>query len=190
MTRAARPSPGAAHIAALAASIALAASPAATLAQAGPGVRERVLETARRRVGRPFRGDCSTFVLETLREAGISLRLPPARSRSESIHLATRPTTAPLPGDLAFFDHTYDRNGDGRANDPFTHVALVEAVDGDSIVLLHRSRRGIERIRMDATRPSDPTANDPVRALERGEDPATRVLAGELFAGFGTPFAR
>jgi hypothetical protein len=38
---------------------------------------------------------------------------------------------------------------------------------------------------MDLTRPSDPAANDPVRARRRGERRGLRVLAGELVAGFG-----
>lgn len=183
MKRAGRSTRGAARILSIAAAVSLAAAVPAR-ADAARG-RARVLEAARRRVGRPFPGDCSGFVLAALREAGVSLRLPRARSRSESIHLATRPTSAPRPGDLAFFDDTYDRNGDGLANDPYTHVALVEAVHGRTVTLLHRGRRGIERIRMDLDRPSDPAVNDPVRALRRDEDPRTRVLAGELFAGYG-----
>ena len=34
----------------------------------------------------------------------------------------------PRPGDLAFFDDTYDANHDGRTNDPLTHVAVVLSV--------------------------------------------------------------
>jgi hypothetical protein len=156
------------------------------LAGSAERVRERIVEGGRRRLGRPFRGDCSGYVLAVLGEAGVAVRLPRALSRSESLHRAARAARTPLPGDLAFFHHTYDRNRDGFANDRFTHVALVETVDGTSATLLHRSARGIERIRIDLSRPSDPKANDPVRALRRGEDPRTRILAGELFAGWGT----
>ncbi len=42
---------------------------------------------------------------------------------------------------------------------------------------------------MDLARPSDPAVNDPVRLLRSGEPAATRVLAGELFAGFGAVLA-
>lgn len=175
-------------LAGLAAAIVVAGAPAGARAAAAPlpaYVREAVLASARHRLGQPFSGDCSGYVLAALRSAGVSVRLPPGRSRSESLHRASRPIERPRPGDLAFFDDTYDRNGDGRANDPFTHVALVESVDGAAVVLLHRGGRGVERIRMNLERPSDPDANDPVRARRTGDAPGTRVLAGELFTAFG-----
>jgi len=163
---------------------ALAAAPPGRAADAR-GLRALALAEALRHLGRPYRDDCSGFVIAAWRAAGVSLRLRPARSRTESLQRASRRTETPRPGDLAFFHHTYDRDRDGLANDLFTHVALVEAVDGARLTLLHRSSRGIERLRMDLARPSDPGANDPVRALRRSEDARIRVLAGELFAGFG-----
>lgn len=148
-------------------------------------VRERMVAAARRLVGRPFRGDCSGFVLSIVRGAGIRPALPAARSRSESLWFATRTVEVPRPGDLAFFHDTYDRNRDGLANDPYTHVALVERVEGNAVTLLHRGIHGIERLRMDLAHPSDPDANDAVRVARASDPPGTRILAGELFAGFG-----
>lgn len=162
-----------------------AAALAAPAADEGDGPRPRALAFARRHLGRPWPGDCSGFVLAAFGEAGLRPRLAPARSRSESLQRASAPVESPRPGDLAFFHHTYDRNRDGLANDPYTHVALVETVDGAAVTLVHRGLRGIERVRMDLTRPSDPAANNPVRARRRGEPRALRVLSGELFAGFG-----
>jgi hypothetical protein len=124
-------------------------------------------------------------VLAALREAGLRPRLGPGRSRSESLRRATRPVERPRPGDLAFFHHTYDRNRDGLANDPWTHVAIVEAAEGGAVVLVHRGSAGVERVRMDLRRPSDPAVNDPVRARRRRDPPSLRVLSGELFAGYG-----
>lgn len=166
-----------------AAALALGLALPARAGAAGP--RARALAAAQARLGQRYQDDCSGFVIAVWRSAGLSLRLHPARSRSESLQRASRKVARPRPGDLAFFDHTYDRNRDGRANDPFTHVALVEAVDGERVTMLHRGSKGVERIRMDLARPSDAGTNDPVRRLRRGEDRATRVLAGELFAGFG-----
>ena len=140
----------------------------------------------RTRLGKPApRLDCSGFVLRVYRDAGLAVRLTPARSRSESLWRAGRKVEVPRPGDLAFFHDTYDRNHDRRADDRFTHVAIVEAVDGSEITLLHRVARGVERLRMDLARPSDPEVNDPVRFRRRGDAPGTRYLAGELFAAFG-----
>jgi len=169
---------------------ALLAAPSAGSARDPEATRAKIVSAARRQVGRAFRGDCSGFVLALLRGAGVEVALGPGRSRSESLFRASRPVRMPRPGDLAFFNDTYDRNRDGRADDPCTHVALVGAVDGRAVLLLHRGRRGIERVRMDLSRPSDRAANDPVRHARAGDPPVTRVLAGDLFAGYGAVLGR
>ena len=61
-------------------------------------------------------------------------RLPPA------LHDAL------APGDLVFFDNTWDYNGDGMANDPLTHVGIVERQEDDgTIVFISRVAGAIER---------------------------------------------
>jgi hypothetical protein len=147
-------------------------------------LRGRILAAARRRLGTRPKLDCSGYVLDAYNKAGLAVRLGPGRSRSEALARASRPVDAPRPGDLAFFHDTYDRNRDGRADDAFTHVALVESVDGDEVTLLHRGGR-VQRIRMDVSHPSDPTLNDTVRVPRRRDAPGTRYLAGELFTAFG-----
>jgi hypothetical protein len=99
--------------------------------------------------------------------------------------LATRPTTRPRAGDLAFFHNTYDRNRDGRVNDPYSHVAIVEKVEGTQLTLIHRGSKGIARIRMDVSRPSDRERNSVLRVRRRDDPPGLRYLTGELCAGFG-----
>lgn len=180
------PSAGARRAAAgLAAAALLLAAAAPPARDAGEGERARMVAAARRHVGRAFAGDCSSFLLALLAEAGVRVALAPARSRSESLYLASLRVSAARPGDLAFFHDTYDRNRDGRPNDAYTHVALVEAVAGSAVVLVHRGARGIERVRMDLSRPDDPAANDPVRSARPADPAGTPRLAGELFAGFG-----
>jgi hypothetical protein len=148
--------------------------------------RARIARAAARRVGRPFRGDCSAFVLRAYRDAGVAVApAGPYRSRTEALFHASRPVRAPRPGDLAFFHDTYDRNRDRRLGDRFTHVAVVESVDGTEVVLVHRGRRGVERSRMDVTRPDDPRANDRLRVRRPGDAPGTPYLSGELFTAFG-----
>lgn len=150
------------------------------------GPRGRIVEAGRRLLGRSFSADCSTYVRGAMREAEVDLgRLPSARSMSESLHLASRKVRRPLPGDMVFFHDTYDRNRDGKLGDRWTHVALVEAVDGDKVWILHRGGKGIIRLRMDLTRPTDERANDPVRARSQRDPPGTRYLTAELFAGYG-----
>jgi hypothetical protein len=169
---------------------ALAAAPSAAEARDPEAVRASIVAAARRQLGLRFQGDCSGFVLSLLRNAGVEIALVPARSRSESLYLASRRVRAPHPGDLAFFHDTYDRNHDGRANDPYTHVAVVESVAGHAVLLVHRGSRGIERVRMDLTRSSDRASNDPVRHRRRSDPRSLHVLAGELFAGYGAVAAR
>ncbi|WP_242394572.1 NlpC/P60 family protein [Anaeromyxobacter oryzisoli] len=157
------------------------ATPEAPLLDA---LRARILDAARGRLGTRPALDCSGYVLAAYRAAGVVVQLGPRRSRSESLHDASRPVTRPRPGDLAFFHDTYDRNRNGRLDDPYSHVALVEAVDGDVVTMLHRGGR-IERIQMDLAHPSDPDANGRLRILRRRDPRGTRYLAGELFAAFG-----
>jgi hypothetical protein len=150
-------------------------------------VRWRIVETARRYVDQPFNGDCSGYVRRVMREADVDLSpLPSARSMSESLHLVSRGVRTPQPGDLVFFHDTYDRNRDGKLGDAWTHVALVEAVEGEQVWFLHRGGKGIVRLQMDLSRPHDEAANDPVRARRADDPPGTRYLAAELFAGYGS----
>ncbi len=168
-----------------AALLALAALAARTPARDAAAIRRRAVASAARQVGHRYAGDCSGFVLGVYGAAGVPLHLAPARSRSEALFRATRRTRAPRPGDLAFFHDTYDRDGDGRADDPFTHVALVEAIDGRRYTLVHVMGRTVVRSAMDLGHPGARRANDPVRARRRSDPAGTRRLAGELFAGFG-----
>lgn len=148
-------------------------------------VRAQVIEAARALVGTRFRGDCSGYVLHALQAGGLGVRLGPGVSRSESLFRASRPVESPRPGTLAFFHDSYDRDRDRRLDDRFTHVALVERVEGTTVFLLHRARKGVERARMDLARPEDPAANDRLRVRRRGDPRGTRYLTGELFAAFG-----
>jgi hypothetical protein len=148
--------------------------------------RAQLVAAARRHLGRRFRGDCSGFVLQAFREVGF--RVSPqgtTSSMSEALFNASRAVAIPRPGDLAFFHDTYDRNRNHRADDPFTHVGLVETVEWPAVVVIHRSGTRIERLRMDLSRPEDEAANDPVRLRRQGDAPGTRYLAAELLTAFG-----
>lgn len=97
------------------------------------------------------------------------------------------------PGDLVFFDNTWDYNGDGQANDPLTHVGIVERQEPDgTIVFISRVAGAVERYRMNIALPHvHKTAegrllNDYIRRKKIGDPMDTGHLAGELFAGFGT----
>jgi hypothetical protein len=96
-------------------------------------------------------------------------------------------------GDLVFFDNTWDYNGDGRLNDPLTHVGIVEAVETDgTIIFISRVAGAIERYRMNVAYPhihrtaDGRVVNDYMRRKHWRDGEQTPYLTGELFAAFGT----
>jgi NlpC/P60 family len=99
----------------------------------------------------------------------------------------------PRPGDLVFFDNTWDFNGDGRLNDPLTHVGIVERVEPDgTVIFISRVADAIERYHMNLRHPhihktdGGRILNDYIRRkLPRDPDSMGR-LTGELFASYGT----
>lgn len=96
------------------------------------------------------------------------------------------------PGDLVFFDNTWDFNGDGQLNDPLTHVGVVEQVELDgTVVFISRVSGAIERYRMNLDQPhihktaEGRTLNDFIRRKLPTDPEETNRLTGELFSAFG-----
>ncbi|KXK00474.1 MAG: NlpC/P60 family protein [Nitrospira sp.] len=96
-------------------------------------------------------------------------------------------------GDLVFFDNTWDYDGDGLANDPLTHIGIVERAEADgTVVFISRVAGAIERYRMNLSQPhvhrsaDGRLLNDYMRRKRRLDQAQTAYLTGELFAGFGT----
>lgn len=165
-------------------------------------VADRVVATAAGLVGaskivvggETYRWDCSGFVSAALAGAGGAWGggaddLFAVARDQRVLHRKRRPS----PGDVAFFDNTYDADGDGRTNDVLTHVALVEAVAEDgTITLIHLGSRGIVRIRMNLVHPEDRDGpegqrwNDNLRFKSSKDSPRTRYMASELWVGFGS----
>lgn len=97
------------------------------------------------------------------------------------------------PGDLVFFDNTWDYNGDGIINDPLTHVGIVERQEADgTVIFISRVAGAIERYRMNLALPHlHKTAegrilNDYIRRKDLNHPFDAGYLTGELFSGFGT----
>lgn len=137
------------------------------------------------------------YVLETYRMNGVEFEneddlriidLYRAVQRSGSIYHTTRPVV----GDLVFFHNTYDTNRDGRNNDWYTHVAVVEEVHGNGtiVMLSFRSGRVVrDAMNLEHKHSSERNAqviNARLRAQSRQDADYTQYLAGELFAGFGS----
>lgn len=96
------------------------------------------------------------------------------------------------PGDLVFFDNTWDFNGDGTLNDPLTHVGVVERLEPDgTVVFISRVANAIERYRMNLDQPHvHKTAqglvlNDYIRRKHSTDPDNVARLTGELFSVYG-----
>ncbi len=144
--------------------------------------------------GENFRMDCSGLVEASLAQADL-----PRSGSSASLHDEAETSGVlhrrrqPRPGDIAFFDDTYDRNGNGQLDDPLSHSAVVERVFADGTVqLVHVGSKGVVRFRMNLRHPSaredgdGEVINDYLRQARKSDPPATRYLAGELWDSFAS----
>jgi hypothetical protein len=100
------------------------------------------------------------------------------------------------PGDLVFFDNTWDYNGDGMVNDPLTHVGIVERQETDgTVIFISRVAGAIQRYRMNLALPhvhrtvEGRVLNDYIRRKDFDDPAGTAYLTGQLFAAFGTETA-
>jgi len=97
------------------------------------------------------------------------------------------------PGDLVFFNNTWDYNGDGKVNDPLTHIGIVERQEPDgTVVFISRVAGAVERYHMNLALPhvyktaDGRILNDYLRRKNDIDPANTSYLTGELFAQFGT----
>lgn len=106
------------------------------------------------------------------------------------VHQASRSAV----GDLVFFHNTYDRNGDGRNNDWYTHVGLIEGVEADGTIhVLSFIDNKIDSFVINLEHPkterderTGKVWNTRLRDKHASDAPFTAYLGGELFARFGT----
>lgn len=165
-----------------------------------PDPGRAIVQAAREHLAAPPaelpRGDCSGLVMSVLARAGVETT-GDSRSFWREAKREGRAFVVgePAPGDLAFFDRTWDKNRNGRVDDELTHVAVVVAVHDDGLVeLVHRERAGVRLLRLHLLRPHDHdedgrVLNDYLRASRYGGADAPR-LAGQLLRGFARPPVR
>jgi hypothetical protein len=142
--------------------------------------------------------DCSGFVRYVYARMGLELEGSSADLYTRATEwrvLHTRRT--PDVGDVAFFEETWDRNGNGRADDGITHVAVVTAVDGEGTVsMVHTGTSGIGPLVMNLRAPDRRTSeagvllNDWLRAPSRRDPEGIRRLSGELWVAFASFWKR
>ena len=156
--------------------------------------------------GKTFPYDCTGLVRAAYWSAGIDVaqdfgkytgngvtRIYKTLESKRLLHTSTIPT----PGDLIFWDNTYDRNEDGRWNDPLTHVAVVvRAYEDGKIEYVHENyRKGIVVEYMNLRHPDTHTKNEAgttvtVNSPMRMKGQVTRPLwlSGQLFREFGKAY--
>lgn len=141
-----------------------------------------------------YRFDCSGVAAGIYAKAGLRLAEDGAPSTRALYALVEEKGAlhrdSPLPGDLVFFDNTWDQNANGRRDDPLSHVGVVERVEPDGTVLfVHRIGRLIVRWRMNTAHPHDrDDGNGTVlnHWLRAAEGPRPSQTTAELFVAFGS----
>lgn len=171
-------------------------------------VQQRIAEAAYGLVGRSrlvvngerFPADCTGTILAAYYAAGIDLRpyfrhftgngVTRLYKIGESYDLASS-AEAPQPGDVVFWDNTYDRNRDGRFNDQLTHAGVVVKVqsDGQLEYVHYNYSRGVVVERLNLSRPDthmngDTLVNSPMRMKRDRHIRPHSWLASHLFRSF------
>ncbi len=150
-----------------------------------------------------YRKDCSGFVLSVLAQERIRLDHALLGNKDSSVASIFHEVEkrglvhrrkVPAIGDLVFFSNTYDRNRDGRLNDPLTHIGIVERVDADgTVTFIHHVRRGVLRYKMNLFNPRMRRQSDTrkvfnhyLRFRSRRPSANAKRLTGELFHAYAT----
>ncbi len=144
--------------------------------------------------GALYRWDCSGLIEAAYARAGLPITGSSASlyERAQALGVLHR-DHRPAPGDVAFFENTYDRNGNGRLDDDITHVAVVTAVDEDgTITMVHKGGSGVGWLYMNLDRPGiyqsedGRVLNSYLRSRSSRDPRGTRYLSGELWRGFAS----
>ncbi len=107
-------------------------------------------------------------------------------------------TPFPAPGDLLFWDNTYDRNGDGKWNDMLTHIGMVTEARRDGAIRYVHFHYGANSVIIENMNLLTPNifkkavggksviVNAPMRIREKStEYPLSRGLTSHLYRIFG-----
>ncbi len=161
-----------------------------------------IVAEARERLAEPdpaFRADCSGYVASTLAPLGLLERFGLPLDATVATFWANAEERGslhydPVPriGDLAFFDNTWDRDGNGRMDDRRTHIAIVVDVEPDGTIVLAHKGTDYRLIRMNLFHPLERHGPDGVewnswlrRTGDRG-NPLGLYTTGALWSGFAS----
>ena len=147
--------------------------------------------------GHRFKMDCSGVIRAIYFKAGIDLAQDFNKYKGGGtmrIHetlrskgLIYRPAV-PVPGDILFWDNTYDANHNGRSDDMLSHIGMVVSSDkksGNVIYVHHNEKKGIVFEKMNLLHPDDPTYNAVMRSQRAKKLPGNKYLASHLYKDAG-----
>jgi len=147
--------------------------------------------------GKKFRMDCSGVVRAIYQKAGINLARDFKKYTGggvQRIHktlyskgLIYRPTV-PVPGDILFWDNTYDANRNGRADDVLSHIGMVVSSNkrtGEVIYVHHHEKKGIIFEKMNLLHANNPAYNSVMRSLKGRKLPGNKYLSSQLYKDAG-----
>lgn len=154
---------------------------------------------------REFRCDCTGVVLAAYYKAGIDLMPEFVKEQGNGVarlhavaerHNLTTRTAMPRPGDIVFWDNTYDHDADGAWGDELTHAGIVVDVqpDGRITYVHHNYRRGVVVAYMSLKDPETyqiqkdgrtVTLNSPMRMKSHRYIKPDAWLSSHLFRSFG-----
>ena len=149
--------------------------------------------------GRRFNLDCTGVVLAVYYRSGIDLTrnlgsytgggVQRLNSYLKDLGLLYKPEI-PAPGDLLFWDNTYDKNQDGNSNDELTHVGMVVSSDrsGNIQYIHHNYRKGIVKASMNLKDPDNLALNTPMRARDAEPGHAPKWLSSHLLREAGKAY--
>jgi hypothetical protein len=172
-------------------------------APAGDPARQELVVSAARAMldrrnividGERVRHDCIGMVAAAYSMGGVTISQSISDLYDEAIATGVAHSSKrPRPGDIVFFDNSYDKNDNGVRDDPLTHVAIVERVDAEgTITMIHLGGKGkpVARTMMNLYHPDDArddqgnTINSTLRSVH-GRDGGPE-LTSQLFRGFGS----
>ncbi len=170
-------------------------------------IRDKLVKSAEYYAGKPkTRTDCSGLILKILNKNNITIFkkqavIPRGANGVKIIYLTLkkykkiyRSHNKASPGDLIFFNNTYDKNKNKRVDDPLTHIAMITEVNRDgTIKYIHKSGKGIiygymNLRKRNKTKHKNKVINSYLRRRYKKDSRRVKYLSAQLFNTFGTIF--
>ncbi|MDC7221796.1 MAG: CHAP domain-containing protein [Spirochaetales bacterium] len=147
--------------------------------------------------GRTFGLDCTGIVLAAYWYAGIDLAKDFGSYTGNGVrrlyyYLDDKAllynTDLPHPGDIIFWDNTWDANGNEVADDSHTHVGMIVSMDrstGAGTYLHYNYSKGIVKEKINLLDPDNPAVNSPLRMRSLPKVDGYRYLSSQLVNELG-----